>query len=122
MSVRIAVAQMDVVPDDVEGNRHKALALLVEGVAKRADIVLFPEGMLTGYGPRFKDLAEPADGPTAKAALRRGHRGRVVQHVGHCGLLAEAPTTPFAWRPARCPARSKWSGSNQLPGASSKWR
>jgi hypothetical protein len=38
------------------------------------------------------------------AALVRGHRGR-VWGVGdgffHCGLLADAPTTAFAWRPAR---------------------
>ena len=67
MTVRIGVAQVETVPDDVAGNRQKALSLVAEGVAGGADIVLLPEGMLTGYGERFEELAEPADGPTAAA-------------------------------------------------------
>jgi len=29
------------------------------------------------------------------AALGWGHDGRVVRHVGHCGLVAEVPTLAF---------------------------
>jgi len=67
MTIRIGVAQVETVPDDVEGNRDKALGLAREGVRRGADIILFPEGMPTGYGARFKELAEPADGPTGRA-------------------------------------------------------
>jgi hypothetical protein len=42
------------------------------------------------------------DGGDLAAALVRGHRGRVVGQFWHCGLLADVPTTAFAWRPARC--------------------
>lgn len=39
------------------------------------------------------------------ATLLRGHRGRIAgagDGFFHCGLLADVPTTAFAWRPARC--------------------
>lgn len=80
MTVRIGVAQVETVPDDVQGNRQKALDLAAEGTAKGADIILFPEGMLTGYGRRFKELTEPADGPTAAAfqTLLKGRQTRVL--------------------------------------------
>ncbi|NLE29120.1 MAG: hypothetical protein GX629_05570 [Phycisphaerae bacterium] len=32
----------------------------------------------------------------------RGHRCRLSEAFFHCGLLADAPTTAFAWRPVRC--------------------
>ena len=67
MAIRIGVAQVETVPDDVEGNLKKALSLAGEGIGRGADIILFPEGRLTGYGERFKELAEPADGPAARA-------------------------------------------------------
>jgi len=102
------------VPDDVEGNRRKALSLAGEGAERGADIILFPEGMLTGYGARFKELAEPADGPTAGAfrSLLQG-RGTLVlfgmverqadRHyeaavlVGAAGVLAHYRKTHLWW-------------------------
>ena len=44
----------------------------------------------------------------------------VVQLVAHCGLLADAPTTAFAWRPARCLAGYRCSSTTYLPDESSK--
>jgi len=41
------------------------------------------------------------DGDNLVAALRWVHYGRVVQHIGHCGLLADVPTTAFTWPRAR---------------------
>ena len=74
MTIRIAVAQMETFPGDVERNRSTAMALAGDGIRQQADIILFPEGMITGYCDRFEDLAEPADGPTAEAfrSLLRG--------------------------------------------------
>jgi hypothetical protein len=42
------------------------------------------------------------DGGDLVSALLRGHRDRVGDGFFHCGLLADVPTTAFAWRPARC--------------------
>jgi len=42
------------------------------------------------------------NGGDLTTALLRGHRGRVSEGFIHCGLLADVPTTAFAWRPARC--------------------
>jgi len=77
----------------------------------------------------FALLGKPAVAPISKHVLRRISLPRHPAHLrsdaidpAPGGLLTEAPTTVFAWRSARCLARSKWSGSNQLPGASSKWR
>jgi len=67
MTIRIAVAQMETIPGDVQHNRSRALALAGEGLKQQAHIILFPEGMITGYCDRFEELAEPADGPTAQA-------------------------------------------------------
>ncbi len=80
MAIRIGVAQVETVPEDVQGNRAKALSLAGEGAERGADIILFPEGMLTGYGERFKELAEPARGPTAGAfqSLLRGRQTLVL--------------------------------------------
>lgn len=114
MTVRIGVAQVETVPDDLQGNRRKALALAAEGAARGADIILFPEGMLTGYGRRFQELAEPADGPTAAAfgALLKGSQtlalfGLVERQddrlyeaavlVGEAGIQAHYRKTHLWW-------------------------
>jgi predicted amidohydrolase len=114
MTIRIGVAQVETVPDDVPGNRQKALALAGEGLERGADIILFPEGMLTGYVRKFKQLAEPADGPTAGAfrALLRGSHTRVLYGlvereadrlyeaavlVGGEGILAHYRKTHLWW-------------------------
>jgi NAD+ synthase (glutamine-hydrolysing) len=49
--VRLALAQLNTLVGDLEGNRDKLLASLDEARAARADLVVFPELATTGYPP-----------------------------------------------------------------------
>jgi NAD+ synthase (glutamine-hydrolysing) len=49
--MRLALAQINVVVGDLEGNRERILAALADARAENADIVLFPELAVTGYPP-----------------------------------------------------------------------
>ena len=65
--MRIAVVQQETVPGEVERNRSKALAFGREALAKKADVILFHEGILVGYHERYRELAETPDGPSTRA-------------------------------------------------------
>jgi NAD+ synthase (glutamine-hydrolysing) len=49
--VRLALAQLDTVVGDLDGNRDKILASLDDARDAEADLVLFPELAVTGYPP-----------------------------------------------------------------------
>ncbi len=49
--MRLALAQINTVVGDLDGNRDKILARIEEAKAQRADLVLFPELAVTGYPP-----------------------------------------------------------------------
>jgi NAD+ synthase (glutamine-hydrolysing) len=49
--MRLALAQIDTVVGDLDGNRDRILCRLDEARAARADLVLFPELAVTGYPP-----------------------------------------------------------------------
>ena len=49
--MRLALAQMNTVVGDLEGNRERVLRRLEEGRAAGAELVLFPELAVTGYPP-----------------------------------------------------------------------
>jgi NAD+ synthase (glutamine-hydrolysing) len=49
--MRLALAQIDTVVGDLDGNRDLILARLEDARAQRADVVLFPELAVTGYPP-----------------------------------------------------------------------
>ncbi|HET6695370.1 MAG TPA: NAD+ synthase [Gaiellaceae bacterium] len=49
--MRLALAQIDTVVGDLDGNRDRILARLDEAREARADLVLFPELAVTGYPP-----------------------------------------------------------------------
>src|SRR5215467_13122191 len=49
--VRLALAQMDTIVGDLDGNRARILGRLDEAREEGADIVLFPELAVTGYPP-----------------------------------------------------------------------
>ena len=49
--MRLALAQIDTVVGDLDGNRDRILARLEEARAGGADLVLFPELAVTGYPP-----------------------------------------------------------------------
>jgi NAD+ synthase (glutamine-hydrolysing) len=49
--VRLALAQLNTVVGDLDGNREKILARLAEARGRGADLVVFPELATTGYPP-----------------------------------------------------------------------
>ena len=51
MEIRLALAQINATVGDLEGNRDKVLAYLVEARRQDADLVVFPEMAITGYPP-----------------------------------------------------------------------
>src|SRR2546425_13071736 len=50
-AMRLALAQMDTVVGDLDGNRRRILGRLDEAREAGADVVLFPELAITGYPP-----------------------------------------------------------------------
>src|SRR6266536_4903881 len=71
--MRLALAQMNTVVGDLDGNRDLILARLAEARDKGADLVLFPELAVTGYPPEdlllrpgFVRAAQRALGEIAK--------------------------------------------------------
>ena len=51
MDIRLALAQINATVGDLEGNRDKILAYLMEARRRDADLVVFPEMAITGYPP-----------------------------------------------------------------------
>jgi NAD+ synthase (glutamine-hydrolysing) len=49
--MRLALAQLNSVVGDLDGNRDRVLASLAESIDAGADLVLFPELIVTGYPP-----------------------------------------------------------------------
>src|SRR5213593_3373305 len=85
--MRLALAQIDTVVGDLDGNRERILRRLDEAAAAEADLVLFPELAVTGYPPE-DILLRPAFVRAAEDSLRRIARQvhGVVALVG-CPLL-----------------------------------
>ena len=115
MSVRIAVVQQEVVPGQVQENRHKALHFAEEGLRQRADVILFPEEVLVGYVANLRELAEPVTGTTTQAfqKLLEGTEALVLYGLterdgDHCyiaatlvgadGVLANYRKTHLWWK------------------------
>ena len=72
--MRLALAQINSVVGDLEGNRDRVLARLAEAKEAGADLVLFPELVVTGYPPEdllhrpsFVRAAERTLGEIARA-------------------------------------------------------
>src|SRR5918992_4627569 len=66
--MRLALAQIDTVVGDLEGNRERILARLQEARSAGADLVLFPELAITGYPPEDL-LLRPGFLRAARSAL-----------------------------------------------------
>ena len=67
--MRLALAQINAVVGDLEGNRERILAALTDARGENADIVLFPELVVTGYPPEDL-LLRPAFVRAAEDSLR----------------------------------------------------
>src|SRR5215472_2524469 len=68
--MRLALAQIDPVVGDLEGNRELILACLADARAAGADLVLFPELAVTGYPPEDL-LLRPGFVQAARTSLER---------------------------------------------------
>jgi NAD+ synthase (glutamine-hydrolysing) len=68
--VRVALAQIDVVVGDLDGNRATILGHLAEARARGADLVVFPELATTGYPPEDL-LLRPAFVRDARESLEQ---------------------------------------------------
>ncbi len=68
--MRLALAQINVVVGDLDGNRERILASLTDAREAGAELVLFPELAVTGYPPEDL-LLRPAFVRAAEASLRR---------------------------------------------------
>src|ERR671914_453687 len=66
--MRLALAQMNAVVGDLEGNRDKILRFLADASGADADLVVFPELAVTGYPPEDL-LLRPGFLRLARAAL-----------------------------------------------------
>jgi NAD+ synthase (glutamine-hydrolysing) len=66
--LRIALAQLDVVVGDLDGNREKILAALADSRSAGADLVVFPELAISGYPPEDL-LLRPGFLRAARASL-----------------------------------------------------
>lgn len=70
LGVTVATVQIDVVNEDVAATRAKVMGWIDQAAGAGADIVLFPELILSaGYslGDKFYDVAEPVPGPSTDA-------------------------------------------------------
>jgi NAD+ synthase (glutamine-hydrolysing) len=81
--LRLALAQLNTVVGDLDGNREKILAALEEARAADADVALFPELAVTGYPPEDL-LLRPGFIGAARRALEdiAGHAKGIVALVG----------------------------------------
>jgi NAD+ synthase (glutamine-hydrolysing) len=68
--MRLALAQIDTVVGDLDGNRERILHRLDEARSAGADLVLFPELSVTGYPPEDL-LLRPAFVRAAESSLRQ---------------------------------------------------
>src|SRR5438046_9622355 len=85
--MRLALAQIDTVVGDLDGNRKRILGWLDEARATGADVVLLPELAVTGYPPEDL-LLRPAFVREARRSLERiaAEVHDVIAFVG-CPLL-----------------------------------
>ncbi|WOP18412.1 carbon-nitrogen hydrolase family protein [Raineyella sp. LH-20] len=79
--MRIALAQVSSGPDPVDN-----LATIGEWTARaadeNADLVVFPEAMMKAFGRGLRDVAEPVDGPWARAVADHADRHDLVAMAG----------------------------------------
>ena len=97
-SLRIAMAQIDPVVGDLQGNRDRILAAMDEARATGAALVVTPELATTGYPPQDLLLKQPflADAEAALAELIPRVQG-VDLVVGHPEVTAEGLYNSASW-------------------------
>lgn len=99
--MKVALGQTIGTPGDVAANLALMQRLARDAADKGADLLLLPELFLTGYniGTAIPDLAEPLDGPSAKAvaaiakaaglAIAYGYPERTAEGLYNAGLILD---------------------------------
>ena len=89
VTIKVAAAQFEPRPGNVRWNISQAIDLAAQAGVQGADLVVLPELCTTGYYmfDRFRDLAEPLDGPTVAimGELARRHDLLVVLGLAERG-------------------------------------
>ena len=97
--VTIASVQIDVVLENPEATLEKMAGWTDKAAAKHADVVLFPELILSaGYslGDKFNDLAEPVPGPSTETLGRKAREHKMYIVAG----IAERDVTGTVYNTA----------------------
>jgi predicted amidohydrolase len=91
-TVQVALAQVDPVLGDVEGNGRRALEVIERAHLDGADLVVFPELSLTGYalGGVADDVALRLDDEVVRSLARASRSVDVV-----VGLVEQGPVTTY---------------------------
>ena len=98
----IGLAQMRVIPGDIEANLERAVELIEEAASQQAELVLLPEMCLSGLCEEMADLAQTIPGPATDR-------------------LADAARETGAWVVAGMPeANPCGSRGEPLPSASAR--
>lgn len=89
--MRVAIGQTAGRPGEVAANLALMERLAREAAGQGADLLLLPELFLSGYnmGPAIRDLAEPADGPSARAAGAIARQAGIALAYGYPERTAE---------------------------------
>ena len=85
--MRIALAQLNTVVGDLDGNRARILDSMGEARAAGADLVVFPELATTGYPP--EDLL-------LRPGFVRAARASPIESMIRARLPSRSPTTMFS--------------------------
>jgi len=82
--MRIACAQTQAVLGDVAANLDRIEQLTARAASQQADLVLFPELMITGYGPpeQIRPLAEPIPGSSSQRLVSMARQGKIALATG----------------------------------------
>ena len=99
--MRLALAQINTVVGDLDGNRDRILARLEEAREAGADLVLFPELAVTGYPPEDLLLR-----PSFLRAARRARSRRSPPRRAESPRSSGRPTSTAT---SSTPARSAWT-------------
>src|SRR5919205_738663 len=78
--MRLALAQINTVVGDLDGNGERILGRLAEAKEREADVVLFPELAVTGYPP--EDLLLRPSFVCAAGEIRTLYRKRFLPNYG----------------------------------------
>lgn len=83
--MKVALGQIVGTPADIAANLALMEKLAAEAAGRGADLLLLPELFLSGYnvGATVRELAEPLDGPSAKAAGAIAAKGGLAIAYGY---------------------------------------